>query len=187
MLQRQMNSLQYSDYITQIETWPDGVKYELISGETFLMTGGSPDHDLIKGNVYSLMKKHFPECYITTGDANLRAECINEENGYFPDCMIVCSKEGKKDKYYDMPVVIIEVVSPGSQYLDKAKKKTDYMQLPTLELYLMVEAFKKEIIGIIRTGMNHWTEIEIREDQAINIKSASINIIVDDLYHQTNL
>ena len=187
MLQRQIDYVQYSDYITQIETWPDGVKYELISGETFLMTGGSPDHDLIKGNVYSLMKKYFPECYITTGDANLRAECINEENGYFPDCMIVCSKEGKKDKYYDMPVVIIEVVSPGSQYLDKAKKKTDYMQLPTLELYLMVESFKKEIKGIIRTGMNNWTEIEIREDQAINIKSTSIDIIIDDLYHQTNL
>ena len=96
MLQRQIEHPQYSDYIRQIETWPEGVKYELISGETFLVTGDSPDHDLIKGNIYSLMKKYFPACYITTGDANLRAECLSEENGYFPDCMVVCSKQGKK-------------------------------------------------------------------------------------------
>lgn len=170
-----------------METWPEGVKYELISGETFLMTGGSPDHDLIKGNAYSLMKKYFPECYITTGDANLKAECLSEENGYFPDCMIICSKEGKKEKYYDMPLVIIEVVSPGSQYLDKAKKKIDYMQLPSLELYLMIESSKKEVKGIIRTGVNNWTEIEIKENRSINLKMTSIEIYIDDLYEQTDL
>ncbi len=101
--------------------------------------------------------------------------------------MVVCSKEGKKDKYYDMPVVIIEVISPGSQYLDKAKKKTDYMQLPTLDLYLMVESSKKEIKGIVRTGINSWKEIDIRDYQTINVKSISIEFIIDDLYLQTNL
>jgi hypothetical protein len=72
-----------------MDLWPEGIKYELIGGELFLMTGGTPDHDLINGNVYLLLRRLFAACYVTTGDANLKAECLTEENGYFPDCMVV--------------------------------------------------------------------------------------------------
>jgi hydantoinase/carbamoylase family amidase len=42
------------------------------------VTGGTPDHDLIEGNVYMSMRRLFPLCYVTTGDANLKAECLTE-------------------------------------------------------------------------------------------------------------
>jgi Uma2 family endonuclease len=150
--------LVYDDFLTQMATWPEGVRYELIGGELFLMTGGTPDHDLIKGNVYLLMRRLFPNCYVTTGDANLKAECLLEENGYFPDSMVVCAEEGKKALYYDLPLVLIEVSSPGTQYLDRAKKKQDYMQLPSLRLYLIIDSTRNHVIAVYRKSGNTWEE-----------------------------
>lgn len=187
MLNREINFINYEDYLSQFEQWDEGQKFELIGGDIFLMTGGSPDHDLIKGNAFQLMKDKFPDCYVTTGDANLKAETLSEENGYFPDCMITCDKSGKKDKYYDTPVIIVEVVSPGSEYLDRAKKKTDYLQLPSLKLYLIIDSTKKQINAAFRTSNNSWTEIEIIDNYEFEVDAIPININSDELYTQTDL
>ena len=158
MLKPARKPLSHADFLAQMHSWPEGIRYELIGGELFLMTGGTPDHDLIKGNVYLIMRRLFSACYVTTGDANLKAECLTEENGYFPDCMVVCAEEGKKNLYYDRPLVLIEVSSPSTQYLDRAKKKRDYRQLPSLLLYVIVDSTRNQVMGIYRKSCNTWEE-----------------------------
>lgn len=158
MLKPARKLLTFDEYIAGTPSWPEGTRYELIGGELFLMTGGTTDHDLIKGNIYLIMRRLFPDCYVTTGDANLKAECLNEENSYFPDCMVVCDTGGKKDLYYDRPLILIEIGSPGTQYLDRARKKQDYMQLPSLLLYLMIDSTRNQVAGIYRKSGNIWEE-----------------------------
>jgi len=169
MLKPAQKLLSYADFLARMDSWPEGIKYELIGGELFLMTGGTPDHDLIKGNVYLLLRRLFPACYVTTGDANLKAECLTEENGYFPDCMVVCAEEGKKERYYDRPLVLVEVSSPGTQYLDRAKKKQDYMQLPSLSLYLIIDSTRNHVTGIYRKSGNTWEEFAFTNESTIHL------------------
>ena len=96
MLKPAQKLLSYADFLARIDLWPEGSKYELIGGELFLMTGGTPDHDLIKGNVYLLLRWLFPACYVTTGDANLKAECLTEENGLLPGLHGGLCRRGQK-------------------------------------------------------------------------------------------
>lgn len=169
MLKPAKKPLSYDDYLARLDTWPEGTRYELIGGELFLMTGGTPDHDLIKGNVYLMMRRLFPDCYVTIGDANLKAECLTEENGYFSDCMVVCDREGKKERYYDRPLVLIEVSSPSTQYLDRAKKKQDYMQIPSLMLYLIIDSTRNRLTGIYRKSGNTWEEWEVADTRTVKL------------------
>jgi len=169
MLKPARKPLTFDEYLAGMPSWPEGIRYELIGGELFLMTGGTPDHDLIKGNIYLIMRRLFPNCYVTAGDANLRAECLTEENGYFPDCMVVCDSTGKKDFYYGNPLVIVEIGSPGTQYLDRAKKKQDYMQLPSLRLYLMIDSTRNQMTGVYRQSSNTWEEFRCSGESTFHL------------------
>ena len=191
MLKPAQRLLNYTDFLARMDSWPEGIKYELIGGELFLMTGGTPDHDLIKGNVYLLMRRLFPACYVTTGDANLKAECLTEENGYFSDCMVVCAPEGKKERYYDRPLVLIEVSSPSTRYLDRAKKKQDYMQLPSLSLYLIIDSSRNQVAGIYRNSGDTWEEFAFANENTIRLPVIGglpeIAFTAAELYEKTGI
>ncbi len=76
---------------------------------------------------------------------------------------------GKKERYYDCPLVLVEVSSPSTQYLDRAKKKQDYMQLPSLSLYLIIDSIRNHVAGIYRQSGNTWEEFAVTNESTIDL------------------
>jgi Uma2 family endonuclease len=116
---------------------------------------------------------------------------LTEENGYFPDCMVVCDEEGKKDRYYDRPLVLVEVSSPSTQYLDRAKKTQDYMQIPSLMLYAIIDSTENHVICIYRKSANTWEELDFPNEGMIRLPSISgfpdIELNSSELYEKTDI
>jgi hypothetical protein len=76
---------------------------------------------------------------------------------------------GKKELYYDRPAVLVEIGSPGTQYLDRVKKKQDYRQLPSLLLYLMIDSTRNQLTGIYRKSGNTWEEFGFSGEIALRL------------------
>lgn len=59
-------------------------------------------------------------------------------NLYYPDLMVLC-RPPTRDPYEADPTMIVEVLSPSTQHIDRREKASLYAQSPNMELLLLVD------------------------------------------------
>jgi Uma2 family endonuclease len=126
------------EYLAWEEQQP--IKYEYINGRVFAMTGGTIPHNDIALNLASALKNHLrgKGCKVQMADAKLGVS----QNGpfHYPDVMVTCDNRdltARKVIYH--PCLIVEVLSPGTQYIDQGKKFRHYRRIDTLKEYVLIE------------------------------------------------
>lgn len=117
------------------------IKYEYINGQVFAMTGGTLPHNSIALNLASSLKNHLrgKRCKVFMADAKVGVS----QNGpfHYPDVMVTCDSHDRTARqvvYY--PCLIVEVLSPGTEGIDRGKKFRNYRRIDTLKEYVMIEA-----------------------------------------------
>lgn len=72
---------------------------------------------------------------------------VDHETVYEPDALVRCGPPlpGDTVEIID-PVIVVEVVSPSSRTHDNGKKLADYVRIPSLRHYLVVDAERKFVI-----------------------------------------
>ena len=115
----------YKDY----KRWDDGVRYELINGEAYMMSSPSIWHQrvvLSLGNQLSQFLEDKPcEAFIAPVDVRLFPEKDESDDTIVqPDVFVVCDKAKLDDGKACMgaPDFAVEVVSSSSKMIDKVKK-----------------------------------------------------------------
>ncbi|WP_414618917.1 Uma2 family endonuclease [Calothrix sp. CCY 0018] len=109
------------EYLDWEEKQP--LKYEYIDGEVFAMTGGTLAHNDVALNLASALKNHVrgKGCKVQMADAKLGVS----ENGpyHYPDVMVSCNEKDKRaTKVIYHPCLIVEVLSPSTEGIDRGKK-----------------------------------------------------------------
>lgn len=132
----------YGDYLS----WTDGLRYELIAGEAYLMSPG-PDlpHQDVAGEIYhqarlALMGK---PCRAFFAPLDVRLPRQNEADKQIdtvvqPDVLVVCDP-GKLDRHgvRGAPDWIVEVLSPATAGHDQIKKRQLYEAHGVREYWLV--------------------------------------------------
>lgn len=150
-----------------------GIKYELLDGHIFAMTGGTKAHNLIAlGLFIEIDAQKEADCRLYVADVKLRVSQNGQENNIdtslYPDVMLACSEE-LSDLYEENPLLVAEVLSDSSARKDKTDKKQKYLNLPSLSAYLvlsqteiMITLHQKTADGWIeKTFLGKETNIEI--------------------------
>ncbi len=117
------------------------IKYEYINGQVFAMTGGTLPHNSIALNLASSLKNHLrgKRCKVFMADAKVGVS----QNGpfHYPDVMVTCdSRDRTARQVVYHPCLIVEVLSPGTEDIDRGKKFRNYRRIDTLKEYVMIEA-----------------------------------------------
>ena len=73
----------------------------------------------------------------TAGDAASLVGSPRFSHIRFPDIIVDRAGEAPKDLTGTAPVLIAEVLSPSSEQVDLGDKSTEYLQLPSLAIYLV--------------------------------------------------
>jgi Uma2 family endonuclease len=68
----------------------------------------------------------------------LRLKAGHDDLFYYPDVMVACGQEGMTEYYLQHPRLIIEVLSPSTEQIDRREKAFNYHQIATLEEYILV-------------------------------------------------
>ena len=126
------------------------VKHEYVHGKVYAMAGASQGHNRIAINLVTKLSNATEEkgCRIFVSDMKLRA---NESTFYYPDIMVVCTKAA--DNYYeDNPCLLVEILSPSTEKIDRREKLDIYMKIPSLQSYLLIDSQKRFITGYYRKG-----------------------------------
>ncbi len=132
------------------ETDPEN-RYEYIDGQVSMMAGGTFNHSTISGNMYSILRGLLrgKPCRVYNSDIKVQ---ISQKRYFHPDITGTCDPRDRgTGDLLQSPRVIFEVLSPSTEISDRTWKLQNYLGLPTLEEYILVntkffrmEMYRKE-------------------------------------------
>jgi Uma2 family endonuclease len=111
-------------------------KREYIDGQAYAVPGAGYSHNCIAGNVFRKFGNHLEgkPCTPFTADMKVRLG-----KGYvYPD-VVDCGKMSGSDMFSENPALIVEVLSKSTRKTDMAVKLLRYINLPSLQGYVLIE------------------------------------------------
>jgi Uma2 family endonuclease len=192
MKAEKLPKLSVEEYIQhEIET---GQKHEYHDGMIYALAGGTLEHALLIGNVYSELRNGLREkgnnCKPITNDAKLH---IEKENKFvYPDTMVICGEFEKSSANKDAvtnPILIVEVLSKSTSDYDRGDKFYFYRQIPTLQEYVLIDQSRYLVDIYYKIEKSDLWSISRYEgnDQKIKLQSIDIEISMKDLYFDVNI
>lgn len=160
------------------------IRHEYIDGEVYAMAGTSDNHNRVAGNLYSAFLNHLrtSDCEPFVGDIKVR---LTSEVYYYPDVLISCEKNPEDSHFRNKPILIVEVISPSTEHIDRREKLLFYQQIPSLQEYVVIE--QKEIaIEIHRRQPNGgWITYYFDEsDDEVEFQSIDMTLAIDEIYRR---
>jgi Uma2 family endonuclease len=124
---------------------PSG-RYELVAGEVVAMAPERVAHADTKALVWLALRTAAAgrPCHVHIDGVSVR---VDDRTVYEPDVLVRCGAPTPGDAVaVDDPVILVEVVSPGSRAVDTGQKLADYFRLPSLRHYLVVTLDPRAVI-----------------------------------------
>jgi len=164
-----------------------GAKHEFLDGQVWAMSGGTPDHAAIAGNVLTLLNVQLAgkKCRVFTSD--LRIRVVATGLGTYPDVSVVCGRleldpEDAKRHTVINPRVLVEVLSPSTEDYDRGDKLRQYQQIPALDELVLVAHDRREIEIIRREADGSWSRRLVRDGETAMLTSIACALPVDEVY-----
>ena len=130
-------------------------RHEFVGGRVYVMAGGTERHDLAAGLTYERLAPGARRqgCRAFTANRLLRAG----DATYYPDVFVVCGRAANR-LYETDATVVVEVLSPSTADVDRREKLAAYRQLPSLELYVLLDpqSPRLEVVHLTRDGQLRW-------------------------------
>lgn len=126
MAQHEYPVIDREDYL-KLDQNSQKARYEYLEGELRMLAGGSPDHSIITTNVTSILHQSLEDshCIVYNSDMQLQ---LSESRYVYPDITVTCDPrdEEPEDKRIHYPTVVVEVLSPSTEIIDRGKKLLYY-------------------------------------------------------------
>jgi Uma2 family endonuclease len=171
---RKEEELTLDDYL-EIERASE-FRNDYVRGQAFPIPGENLTHGRIKGNVFQTISLHLKgkPCEAFTSDMKVKVEGVSPFK--YPDVVVVCGKPELYDARKDLllnPLVIIEVLSPSTEAVDRGEKFDLYQAIPSLKYYILIAQDRANVTVLTRKSNSHW-DLEL-------ITDANASLIISDL------
>jgi Uma2 family endonuclease len=158
-------------------------RYEYQLGEIWAMAGSTRTHNDICINATTSIRNQIKgrKCKVNMSDMRVEVQ----ENGiyYYPDVVLTCHPDDLQDPLLNRyPSLVIEVLSNSTMKKDGNEKLRYYLQMPSLQYYLIVS--QKEIEVKCYERMNDFWKITIYTDLAevMELEKLNLSLLLNDLY-----
>lgn len=173
----------------EMEVRPDA-RHEFVEGEIFAMAGGSPNHGTICFNLIRRIGEALDDTDCRGFEGGMKLEIVSAEAFFYPDIMVVCgaidSVENRRDAIAN-PVLIVEVLSPGTESFDRGRKFKLYQMVPSLKEYALVSQEEPTIETFFKQAPNRWLYAAIRGwAETLYLHSLEFGIAVGDVYRKVD-
>lgn len=129
------------------------IKHEYLDGEVVAMGGASAKHGLVAGAFYGALLPHARRkgCQLFIADMKVRVEHAGQTYFYYPDIVLACAPDDRETYYRRSPCLLVEVLSPSTERIDRREKLFAYETIPALREYVLVDPDKR-CVEIYRFG-----------------------------------
>lgn len=164
------------------------IRYEYCDGDVFAMAGGTKDHDELAFNLRRALidrvEKH--GCNMSGSDVKV---LVQKGLSYrYPDLSVSCDdRDDANETFYEFPKLIVEVLSPSTSTIDREDKFQEYIQIPTLEEYVLITAQRMQVECYRRGEGRMWLYSPYTEGDTVLIESMGVEIPIEQLYRNVRL
>ncbi|CAN5688247.1 Uma2 family endonuclease [soil metagenome] len=164
-----------------------GIKHEFLDGQVWAMSGGTPDHAAVAGNVLTLLNIQLSgkKCRVFTSDLRIRVEATGL--GTYPDVSVVCGRleldpEDAKRHTVINPRILVEVLSPSTEAYDRGEKLRQYQQIPSVDEIVLVAHDRREIEIVRREPDGSWSRHLAGDGETATLSSVACGLPVSEVY-----
>lgn len=156
----------------------------------FAMSGASPRHALITGNIVAALAVRLRDrpCYVFPSDLRLNVG----STGLFtyPDVVVACGELRYRDERRDTllnPLVLFEVLSESTEAYDRGRKFEHYRTLSSLAEYVLVAQEKPHVEQFVRQADGRWLLEEVsRVEGTLTLPSLGCALPLAEIYAKVN-
>lgn len=176
--------LSVADYLAGEEQATE--RHEYLAGDVHAMSGASARHNLICGNLFAALHRHLAggPCRVFMADLKVRLSVNDEDYFYYPDIMVACNPADQASHFRSQPSVLIEVMSPSTERIDRREKLFAYRTLDSLREYVLIEQDAPVAVAYVRTE-NSWATQRPEPTGVLTLPSLGFSIPVAELYQGT--
>jgi Uma2 family endonuclease len=159
---------------------------EYRNGEIIPMTGGTPEHNRISGNLYialslGLKRKPYEVFHV---DQRLWIPSVSLYT--YPDVMVLPKplelQTGRKDTVVN-PCFIAEVLSKSTQNYDRGDKFVSYRTIPSFQEYLLIDQSHIHVEHHVKTAAHQWLLTEYDDPTVtLSLSAFEFEIQIEQLY-----
>ena len=153
--QFQFERMSLDDFEELLLDKPENEKWELIGGRVIRgMVGARWEHHFIIRNIDLAISNHLSDtglpCFTFRETFYLKEH--KDDLAALPDLMVRCGNLEPGVASLNDPIIVVEVVSPGSENRDRLEKRISYQALPSLKTYVIIERDRMFIDVYERNG-----------------------------------
>jgi len=159
------------------------VRHEYIGGLVYAMAGASGEHNIICQNLLIALRSHLrgKPCQVFMESVKLRLQTAHEDVFYYPDLIVTCDPRDTERYFKTFPKVLIEVLSPDTERIDRREKFSSYVQIESLEEYILVAQDQTEVTVFRRA--NHWRpEVANQPEHQLRIACLDFSLSLPAIY-----
>lgn len=169
------------------------VRHEYCAGELFAMPDSSRRHNRIAGNLAVALSGQLEagqlkmrDCQVFMSGVKLR--CAHGPAYYYPDVMMCCGDEfaiADNTSFTDTAQLVVEVLSPSTEAIDRREKLRAYRNVPGLVEYALVSQSERRVELYRRQGDIGWLYLDYEPGDTVEFGSVGARVAMDELYAGT--
>jgi len=177
-------SCTFAEYLAREGT--SDTKHELVNGEIFAMAGGTIEHARLASRVTAalLAQLRGRPCEAYASDLRIRVPATGLVT--YPDLSVVCGRLERDPEDANTVVnsiVLVEVLSDGTEAYDRGEKFAHYRRLPSLKEYVLVSQHAPRIEVYRRNeDGSSWTLRVAEVSESVELASIGCELAVDSVY-----
>lgn len=157
-------------------------RHEYADGRIYAMAGDSPNHGRISSNISSRFTLHLLNTPCEVFSADMKVKTPTGQYRY-PDVLVLCDNQFIDEGYATQtPSIIVEVISRSTRRTDEKIKQLEYINIPTLKEYVLIE---QDIVDIkVLRKSNDWRTSHYFLGEEIYFEAIDLTLSVADIYHR---
>jgi Uma2 family endonuclease len=177
-----LHQYSFADYLALEEA--SNTKHEYLNGEIYGLAGGTPEHAALSVAVSSALHAQLRGGPCRVYSSDLRVRVLATGLATYPDVTVVCGElecDPESPATVVNPLVVVEVLSEGTEAYDRGQKLDHYRRIPSLAAVLLV-SHRTPTIEVWERTDGAWRRREFGAGQAAEIEALPARLLVDEVY-----
>jgi len=163
-------------------------KSEYYDGTVYAMSGASPMHNVIVGNLITELNTQLRKTPYLVFPSDMKVRLPDSRKYFYPDLSVVCDTPVYADDQKDAllnPLIIVEVLSDSTSAYDRGKKFHAYQQIESLQEYLLVAQDRRSVDHYHRQTNESWVYVSARgDDGLVTLATVDCRLSFRDVYNK---
>lgn len=175
-----LTSVSASDYLAVEHA--GGARHEFVAGHVFTREGARDVHNTIALNVALHLRKTLRSESHRVFMSEIVLHVAGADAYYYPDVFVTCDARDTDPYIKRYPTLVIEVLSPRTEGVDRREKLRNYRMLETLKEYAIIAVDEARVeIYRLEPG-SEWHHYVYGSDEIVELSSVNIKLPLGEIY-----